>query len=72
MTLGDIMAKTNWAAFPHATKAFTYAGEALKTNVGISHIDQQLVRHGTPDSALAVLAAGKTAAVADSGAPIAG
>ena len=26
------MAKASWAAFPHATKAFTYAGEALKRN----------------------------------------
>ena len=26
------MAKTTWAAFPHAAKAFTYAGDALKKN----------------------------------------
>jgi oligopeptide transport system ATP-binding protein len=44
-----------------------YAHEALKTDVGIAHIDQHQVRRGTPDSALAVLAAdreGTAAAVA--------
>ena len=29
-----------------------YADEALKTDVGIAHLDQRLVRRGTPDSAL--------------------
>ena len=58
-----------------------YAAEALKTDVGIAHIDQNQVRRGTPDSALALLAAGKAAAVteaekaaaapaADAGAPV--
>ena len=42
-----------------------YAAEALKTDVGIAHIDQNQVRRGTPDSALALLAAGKAAAVTE-------
>ena len=40
-----------------------WADEALKTDVGIAHMDQHLIRRGTPDSALAVLEAGKAAAV---------
>ena len=36
-----------------------YAAEALKTDVGIAHLDQTMVRRGTPDSALALLKAGK-------------
>ena len=42
-----------------------YAAEALKTDVGIAHLDQHLVRRGTPDSALAMLKAGKAAAVTE-------
>ncbi len=41
-----------------------YAQEALKTDVGIAHIDQHLVRRGTPDSALAVLASDRAATAA--------
>jgi oligopeptide transport system ATP-binding protein len=33
-----------------------YAAEALKTDVGVGHIDMSPARRGTPDSALAVLA----------------
>jgi oligopeptide/dipeptide ABC transporter ATP-binding protein len=33
-----------------------YADEALKTDVGVAHIGQELVRRGTPAAALAVLA----------------
>ena len=40
-----------------------WADEALKTDVGIAHMDQHLIRRGTPDSALAVLEAGKAAVV---------
>ena len=36
-----------------------YADEALKTDVGIAHIDQNQVRRGTPASALASLLAEK-------------
>ena len=32
-----------------------YADEARKTSVGVAHIDERTVRHGTPDSALAWL-----------------
>ena len=42
-----------------------YAAEALKTDVGIAHLEQTLVRRGTPDNALALLAAGKAAAVTE-------
>ena len=42
-----------------------YAYEALKTDVGIAHMDPHQVRRGTPDSALAVLKAGKAAAVTE-------
>jgi oligopeptide transport system ATP-binding protein len=42
-----------------------YAAEALKTDVGIAHLDQTLVRRGTPASALAYLKAGKAAAVTE-------
>ncbi len=59
-----------------------YAADALKTDVGVAHLDQNLVRRGTPDSALAELAAGRAAAVteaekaaaapaAETGAPVA-
>lgn len=41
-----------------------YAHEALKTDVGIAHIDQHLVRRGTPDSALASLASDRASAEA--------
>jgi oligopeptide transport system ATP-binding protein len=36
-----------------------YAAEALKTDVGIAHLEASTVRRGTPDSALALLKAGK-------------
>jgi oligopeptide transport system ATP-binding protein len=50
-----------------------YSHEALKTNVGIAHLEETLVRRGTPDSALALLAAAKVAApVTETGAPVAG
>ena len=39
-----------------------YAAEALKTDVGIAHLDQTMIRRGTPDSALAFLKAGKAVA----------
>ena len=42
-----------------------YSHEALKTDVGIAHLDQTLIRRGTPDSALAFLKAGKAAAVTE-------
>jgi oligopeptide transport system ATP-binding protein len=42
-----------------------YSAEALKTDVGIAHLDQTMVRRGTPDSALALLKAGKAAAVTE-------
>ena len=35
-----------------------YAAEALETDVGIAHLDQKLVRRGTPDAALADSAQG--------------
>jgi len=41
-----------------------YADEALKTDVGIAHIGQDLVRRGTPASALATLASGDGASAA--------
>ena len=41
-----------------------YADEALKTDVGIAHIGQDLVRRGTPASALATLASGNGASAA--------
>ncbi len=59
-----------------------YAAEALKTDVGIAHLDLSTsVRRGTPDSALALLKAGKAldvteaevaaaAPAADTGAPV--
>jgi oligopeptide transport system ATP-binding protein len=34
-----------------------YSAEAQKTDVGVAHIDDRPVRHGTPDAALAYLAA---------------
>jgi oligopeptide/dipeptide ABC transporter ATP-binding protein len=40
-----------------------YAAEALKTDVGTAHLDQTMIRRGTPDSALALLKAGKAEAV---------
>ena len=42
-----------------------WAGEALKTDVGVAHIDQRLVRHGTPDAALELLKSGQAAAVTE-------
>ena len=36
-----------------------YSAEAQKTDVGVAHIDDRPVRHGTPDAALAYLAAEK-------------
>ena len=39
-----------------------YSAEALKTDVGIAHLDQTMIRRGTPDSALAFLKAGKAVA----------
>ena len=42
-----------------------FASEALKTNVGIAHIDDRHVRHGTPAKALESLAA---AGIPDGGA----
>ena len=39
-----------------------YADEALKTDVGIAHLDDTLVRRGTPPAALASLAASRAAA----------
>ena len=44
-----------------------WADEALKTDVGIAHIDQNLVRRGTPDSALDLLKTGNAAAVTEAG-----
>ncbi len=42
-----------------------HSDEALKTDVGIAHLDQHLIRRGTPDSALAFLKAGKAPAVTE-------
>jgi oligopeptide transport system ATP-binding protein len=42
-----------------------YSAEALKTDVGIAHLDHTQVRRGTPDAALALLAAGKATAVTE-------
>jgi len=42
-----------------------FAREALKTDVGVAHLDQTMIRRGTPDNALALLAAGKAAAVTE-------
>ncbi len=42
-----------------------YADEALKTDVGIAHLDDTLVRRGTPPAALASLAASRAAAADD-------
>ena len=36
-----------------------YAAEALKTDVGIAHLEQTTIRRGTPDKALALLKEGK-------------
>ena len=41
-----------------------HAYEALKTDVGIAHLGESLVRRGTPDSALAVLAEERAAGAA--------
>jgi oligopeptide transport system ATP-binding protein len=51
-----------------------HADEALKTDVGIAHIDQHLVRRGTPASALASLTTGDGASLheADLAAPALG
>jgi oligopeptide transport system ATP-binding protein len=38
------------------TAACHYADEALKTDVGVAHLGRSLVRRGTPESALALLA----------------
>ncbi len=40
-----------------------WADEALKTDVGVAHIDRHLVRRGTPDAALELLESGMAAAV---------
>ncbi len=42
-----------------------YAAEALKTDVGIAHLDVSTTRRGTPDSALALLANDRAVAAAD-------
>jgi oligopeptide transport system ATP-binding protein len=42
-----------------------WAGEALKTDVGIAHLDQSMVRHGTPEAALDLIKAGKARDVTD-------
>jgi len=42
-----------------------YAADALKTDVGTAHLDEAMVRRGTPDSALAFLQAGKATAVTE-------
>ena len=42
-----------------------WADEALKTDVGIAHIDQNLVRHGTPDVALDLLRTGQATEVTE-------
>jgi oligopeptide transport system ATP-binding protein len=43
-----------------------YAAEALKTDVGIAHLDlSSSIRRGTPDSALALLKAGKAVEVTE-------
>ena len=42
-----------------------WSAEALKTDVGIAHIDQDLVRRGTPDSALDLLRTGKASEVTE-------
>jgi oligopeptide transport system ATP-binding protein len=42
-----------------------YSAEALKTDVGIGHLDVSTVRRGTPDSALALLASDRAVAAAD-------
>jgi oligopeptide transport system ATP-binding protein len=42
-----------------------YAAEALKTDVGIGHLDVSTTRRGTPDSALALLASDRAVAAAD-------
>ncbi len=39
-----------------------YSADALKTDVGIAHLDHTMVRRGTPESALALLKAGKAVA----------
>ena len=42
-----------------------HADEALKTDVGIAHISEVLVRRGTPDSALASLKSGENIGLTD-------
>jgi len=42
-----------------------YAAEALKTDVGVGHLDVSPARRGTPDSALALLKAGKAETVTE-------
>jgi len=42
-----------------------YAAEALKTDVGVAHLEHVQVRRGTPDAALALLEAGKADAVTE-------
>ena len=49
-----------------------HAHEALKTDVGIAHLGEALVRRGTPDSALAVLAADRAAGAAAASTAITG
>jgi oligopeptide transport system ATP-binding protein len=42
-----------------------WAGEALKTDVGIAHLEQGTMRHGTPDAALDLIKLGQTTEVTD-------
>ena len=42
-----------------------YAAEALKTDVGVAHLEVSTVRRGTPDKALDLLKAGKATAVTE-------
>ena len=42
-----------------------WSDEALKTDVGIAHIDEHQVRRGTPESALSLLKAGKAVEVTE-------
>jgi hypothetical protein len=42
-----------------------WAAEALKTDVGISHLDQTMMRHGTPEAALDLIKTGEVKEVAE-------
>jgi oligopeptide transport system ATP-binding protein len=50
---------TSVAEAPDHVAACHYSSEALKTDVGIAHIGQELIRRGTPAAALASLVADK-------------